>query len=1124
MKKLLVTTAASLYFGAAAYSAAVWGDDTEIYLTDVAESASAAQPNLLFIFDTSASMLDDVSTLEEYDPLTDYGASSETAYYFYEQDYTFIRSIAASDVNCQALPDTISSQPNNPVFNDRVAHWFDFGWMDVGASSTIGPANPVECAADSGAHGADNGSAAVYAANGSDGPYNANAGTEITWTDRSPLIVVSANYHDYLNDPSVVSFRPKIDVMRDAAKDLVDDFDGFNIGIMRFNDDAGGYVVQHFDDITPAANKAATKAIIENLPAIDTTPLAETLWEAARYFRGESVEFGLAGPRGSSVPESISGGNYISPITNSCQRNHVVFLTDGAPFQDDERDAQISTITGQTCTHQTYNATLASHTCLDEWAEWMHQNDHSSLEGQQNLTLHTIGFDVNLDLLAVAAQKGGGKIYNAADALQLKAAFNQIVLSILTTESTFAAPAVTVNAYNNLQHRSDLYYAIFRPDTQPRWAGNLKRYRVGSDAVIRDANDAPAIDPSTGFFLDSARSFWSASVDGRSVTEGGFAQEMSTVRNIYTYTSSSAPDNVSLNAPAHLFDPDNTAITNEMLGLDATASASERSTLMDWMMGKDVELANEPNPVHNFIGDPLHSRPVVVTYGGTESNPDDTVYFANNLGALHAVDASDGSEQFAFIPQALLPNGRKYLEDQASVTQKVYGLDGPISIWRRENASDADATIESGEGDHVYLYVAMRRGGGNYYALDLTDRSNPKLLWRVNGGAGDYVDLAQSWSAPTLAKVKWSCDSSGENCTDKTVVLFGGGYDTVHDTATAETTTDGGAAVYMVDAVTGDLLWSAGKPAAPAVHDLELSDMENSMAADLTPVDIDGDGFIDILFGVDVTGHVWRFDLSAATNAGNFATGGIIARLGDYDSNGDNDAENFRRFYNAPDVALFAPRGEQAFYTISLASGYRAHPLDTTVTDRVYTIFDPNVFDPPQNSSGNVDYSMLDASDNDPLDEGDLFDATNTLADRKSDAPHGWFKTLDGADEKGLSKSTTFGGALIFTTYLPPGAVSTINCTGDIGSGRAYVLDALTGGGLLPATEYVSTEYITLEHAGIPPAATIIFTDDSETYTDFQGVTQTNRRTKPIVCIGTECFDDLIPGNDPLVRTFWREN
>jgi type IV pilus assembly protein PilY1 len=600
---------------------------------------------------------------------------------------------------------------------------------------------------------------------------------------------------------------------------------------------------------------------------------------------------------------------------------------------------------------------------------------------------------------------------------------------------------------------------------------------------------------------------------------------MSLNRSIYTYTGATVPSDENLTEAANLMLSSNTAITNDMLGLDASAPAEERDAIIRWARGEDVEDVKPTSDVHQFIADPLHSRPLVITYGGTEANPDDTIFAGTNLGLLHAISSTDGSEQFAFAPRELLPNFATYLQDTAATVNKVYGLDGAITAWRKESDADADATIESGEGDHVYVYVGMRRGGVHYYALDVTNRSTPRLMWQIDGGQGEYRDLGQTWSALKLSKIKWGCSGSGTGCTDKYVLVFAGGYDPVHDSATVPTTGDGGASVYMVDATTGALLWSAGRPATPtALHDLELTDMQNSIPGDVTLADIDSDGYLDMMFAVDITGRVFRFDVNdSPTAAANFATGGVIADLGDWDSVTTNDQANFRRFYYAPDVAYFAPRGQRAFLAISAASGYRAHPRDTVVDDKVYSIFDPNVLSPPKDGSGAVNYASLDASDTGPLDERDLFDATSAVANKFTNAPHGWFKRLQGTDEKGLSSPTTFAGALVFTTYLPTNGSSTVVCGADIGTGRVYVLDALTGQGLI-RNGTVFDEYLTLAHSGIPPAPSIVYTDDSVTWTDGNGDTQTNQQTQPIVCVGTECFDDLLPTDDPLLRTFWREN
>ena len=58
-------------------------------------------------------------------------------------------------------------------------------------------------------------------------------------------------------------------------------------------------------------------------------------------------------------------------------------------------------------------------------------------------------------------------------------------------------------------------------------------------------------------------------------------------------------------------------------------------------------------------------------------------------------------------------------------------------------------------------------GGDNYYALDATSLTAPKLLFAVDGGTGKYANMGQTWSQPVVTTVK----ISGAN---KKVLVFGG--------------------------------------------------------------------------------------------------------------------------------------------------------------------------------------------------------------------------------------------------------------------------------------------------------------------------------------------------------------
>ncbi len=122
--------------------------------------------------------------------------------------------------------------------------------------------------------------------------------------------------------------------------------------------------------------------------------------------------------------------------------------------------------------------------------------------------------------------------------------------------------------------------------------------------------------------------------------------------------------------------------------------------------------------------------------------------------------------------------------------------------------------------EEVILLFGMRRGGNAIFALKVTDRNNPELLWEIDGT--DLPGLGQTWSDPAITKVN-------VGGTVKEVAIIGGGYDASQDGAGYRADSVGNA-IYMVDLADGSLLWSAGNPILrPGVHELGLVDMKNAI-------------------------------------------------------------------------------------------------------------------------------------------------------------------------------------------------------------------------------------------------------------------------------------------------------
>ncbi len=884
------------------------------------------------------------------------------------------------------------------------------------------------------------------------------------------------------------------------------------------------------------------RLVSDEIIASGSTPIVETMHEAALYFKGESALYGKNRSSSSSydnntrvsASDSWAGGTlvreagcddsdlnseackteyisgsavYTTPMTESCQENHIVLLTDGDPTDGNESISAIETMIGQSC-----DGTVGTNSkCGEELAQYLYETDlfegAGQLSGTQNVTTHTISLiGGGSSWLSNIASVGGGGYYSITGSSEtqvvsdLTAAFNSIIGGVLDVDTSFVAPAVAINQFNRLTHREEIYYAVFRPQSTPKWPGNLKKYGLsGSDVTIVDANSNAAVDPDTGAFYDTSKSIWSSAIDGNNVAEGGMASNLPDPdnRKLYTYHGNSS--STTLTASDNLIADVNSELTKAMLGISGE-SDSYRSNLISWIRGVDVSDEDGDGDSTDFryaIGDPLHSRPLVVTYDSdpnNDGNPVDAEYylfFGTNEGVLHVVDGRTGVEKFGMVPDELLSNFDIFYQNQDGVT-RPYGLDGESTVW--VNDVDADGKIEPADGDHVYLYIGMRRGGRNYYAYDLTDLSAPKFLWEVVGGSGDFDELGQAWSKPLLTKIKYK---DGGSSVTKQVLVFGGGYDTTQDSATVRTSDGQGRGVYIVDAETGAFLWGAGE-GLTETH----VDMDYSIPARLAGSDVNGDGVLDLLFFGDMGGQVWRVDFdSTGTEA--LAQFGSLQKVGDFSA--ASDSANTRRFYHGADIALVRQSGSKLLYVL-IGSGYRAHPLNQTVTDRFYAIKQPIAM--PNSIDNTLGYLNLS--------ESSLYDATENLIQDGTDAEiasattalngaYGWYVTMENTGEKVLSRPLVVEGKVVFTTYEP--TASLVGCIPVPGKSREYILSVLDASAVVEINNVDGLTKAdrsgTLNLQGIVDDTVVVVTDDGTGA--FQGTQKSG----------------LELDTDRAIRTFW---
>jgi type IV pilus assembly protein PilY1 len=452
-------------------------------------------------------------------------------------------------------------------------------------------------------------------------------------------------------------------------------------------------------------------------------------------------------------------------------------------------------------------------------------------------------------------------------------------------------------------------------------------------------------------------------------------------------------------------------------------------------------------------GDVLHSRPIALNYGGTTGV---VVYYGTNDGVYRAVNGNQvnptgsslpvpGSELWGFVPGEFFAKLNRQRSNSPllslpstpngivpSPEKKDYFADGSTSVYQLLNAD--------GTTNKAYIYLTMRRGGDFIYALDVSDPTNPKFLWKLDptgittpsgfSASTDFAELGQTWSDPKVTLIKGYANP---------VMIFGGGYSTTQDTepATADTV---GRGVYIVDAVTGTLVWRAiyGTSSACSGTTTKATctvlGMDYSIPSDITLMDRDSDGYVDRLYAVDVGGNVWRVDLqrsgSTTNNTPDFWRVNQVASLG-------GGGVPLRKFFFPADVI---PTND--FDLVIATSGDREHPLSTTGTrDRVYALKD---------LTGN------DGSGLTTITNSNLFDATTMLYSAATGTNQGYFKDFL-AGEKGVNAPLTVAGFTYFGTNQPTAANS---CTANLGLAKGYRLDPFTG----------AVNFVIYDGGGLPPS------------------------------------------------------
>lgn len=900
-------------------------------------------------------------------------------------------------------------------------------------------------------------------------------GTLSGWTDRRP------------------GTQTRMEIAKSAAKQVVDSLDRVRVGLFSYNGSDGGTLNEIIGDLD-AAKKTTVKSKIDSLTPSGSTPLAETLADIGKYFvtgytGSLTLHPGLPNEITRTVsqtfPHGFNNGSGVSsppaPVQFFCQRNFAVLLTDGRPQLDRSENGNISDdlkdydgdCSGSNASNcDTFDRKVSrialyesnGSDYLDDVAQALKEMDlrpdlqppaGSGLtkNNKNNVLTYTIGFAdeqvKNDPLMQETATQGGGLFLKADNAAQLVSAFVQAADDILAKDGSAAAVAVA-NA-NVTSGDNASFASSYNSGT---WTGDLIAYPINTTTGLPDINNpiwntgcadpnAP-VDPS-----DSSKGTKGCSAQ---VQLDGTA---ASARKIATSTDAAG------SVGGRQFQPTSASTATKLSSaqqslLNSTTTppgTSDGAAVLSYLRGdRSQENVNYRGRAH-VLGDVVNSEPVVQrepffsyvdpgysTFKTNMASRTRVVYQGANDGMLHAFNAGTGAELWGYVPNLVMPNLNN-LSRKSGFVHKYY-VDGTPTVGDVDFSNTDGVTGNPPPAWRTVLVGGLNKGGRGYYAIDVTCPATAqstssgvttcsggldeagvasKVLWEfpnsiTSGSTRTTVtpNVGYSFGRPVMVKTKakgW-------------VVLLTSGYN--NGTGADNSGGDGQGYLFVVNPTNGDLIAAISTGVGTTADPSGLAQISAFVDSS------DTDNTVGFVYGGDLKGNVWRFDLSG----NNVSQWGVtkLATLVD-------DSGNPQSVTTAPELGEVDTGGGAVKRFVYVGTGQYLGTSDvaTTQTQTMYGLIDDKSATPlinPLRSS--LQQQTLTGTGSTRTASGNAVD----FATQK-----GWYVDLPQTGERANTDPALALGALVFTTNVP----SSTECIPG-GSSWFNVLDYKTGGFLLGST------------------------------------------------------------------------
>jgi type IV pilus assembly protein PilY1 len=778
-------------------------------------------------------------------------------------------------------------------------------------------------------------------------------------------------------------------------------------GVAVFNDVTAGVrpdvTMYDFSAATPATNWQAALGIIYQNEANGGTPTRDTLAHVGKQFMRTDAN---------------------APIQFACQRNAAMVLTDGfATSSTVAVPAYLKSTYGAAAPYDvTYASTLADIALYNYTAnlrstmtagQVAFDPSDTSPNADKNRNLHmntyalTLGANGTIygkdaaatadpfahpptwpstyggndpaavDDLWHATINGRGLMLSAGDSTTTAARVQQAIADVLVKAGSQSA--VAVSRVNLKAGDSTAYVSSYQVNG---WYGDLQAF---------------AIDPATAK-VSSTTPLWSAQklLDAKASDSRLIAIGDSGTAVAFKYASMSAPLKASFNL----------------------VSGSDGPDVVDWLRGNTtLETKTYRNRSH-ILGDLVYSEPEVVkgaiakyldtgyaAYITAQADRAQMLYQGGNDGMLHAFDATTGAEKWAYIPSFVTPRLKNLASK--SYSHQFYVDGSPVA-----------GDVYIGGAWQTILVSGLRAGGAGFFALNVTDPTAAddnavvrKVMWEFPNASTPVLaanNVGLSFGKPIIAKV------AGQGW----VVLVTSGYNNAGVDATGKTIGDGKGHLFVLNAQTGaliaDIPTTAGSPATPSGLGQISAYVVNGQV----------DATVDTVYGGDLMGNVWRFNLAGATSTWSAK---LLATL--------TDGTNPQPITSAPELSNVSTlNGRKRMVFVGTGQLLASADITNTQVQSFYGLVDD-----------------LSATPTIATPRTSLTKKTVTATATTRDIPgtavdystkRGWYFDFP-AGERGTTDSQAAYGAIVFSTNAP----SSSACSS---ASYLYAVGLATGGDLPP--------------------------------------------------------------------------